>query len=285
MRKVIMTDRNFRLDETIPGIPKPLHFFLNRGGAGNPIIHAFATGVGQTADRHAEDEVGPHDGTVVVWGVLRGSHEVVEYARANNGHFLYIDHAYFSRGHYRNYRITHYRHEAGQVRVCPPDRLAAHTVDLRPWKRNGRHILVCPPTDHFVKAHRCEGWLDRTLTELRQATDRPVIIRVKPQKGMDMPSLSEALTDAHALVTHSSNVAVEAAAMGIPVVVSTTSAAAPVGRTSVADIERPIYPDRSAWLAHLAYSQFSMDELKSGEAWRLLQEWESRDFAVIEREV
>ncbi|RVU21631.1 hypothetical protein [Methylobacterium oryzihabitans] len=270
--------------ETTGSIPEPLHLFLNRGGAGNPILHAFAGGLGRTVDRHAEDETGPRDGTVVVWGVLRGSDRVVEYARASGGHFLYIDHAYFSRGHYLNYRITHNRHEAGPVRVCPPDRIAAHAVDLRPWNRNGRHILVCPPTEHFVKAHRCEGWLDRTLEELRQVTDRPLVVRVKPQKGMDMPSLPEALADAHALVTHSSNVAVEAVTMGTPVFVSTTSAAAPVGLTALADIERPVYPDRRAWLSHLGYSQFSMDELKSGEAWRLLREWETRPFAPVERD-
>ena len=83
---------------------------------------------------------------------------------------------------------------------------------------------------------------------------------------------------AHALVTHSSNVAIEAACLGTPVFVAPTSAAAPVGRVDLADIEMPIYPDREPWLAHLAYNQFSFEEIRSGEAWRMLLELEERDF-------
>ena len=92
-------------------------------------------------------------------------------------------------------------------------------------------------------------------------------------------TLPEALKTAHALVTHSSNVAIEAVCLGTPVFVSHTSAAAPVGHTDLSHIEKPAYPDRSAWLSHLAYNQFSLEEIADGRAWRMLLELEERDLA------
>jgi hypothetical protein len=51
-----------------------------------------------------------------------------------------------------------------------------------------------------------------------------------------------------------------------------------VGLTDLQAIESPLYPDRRPWLAHLAYSQFSLEEIASGAVWRLLLEWEERPF-------
>ena len=65
-----------------------------------------------------------------------------------------------------------------------------------------------------MEAHGCADWLDTTLEQLRRVTDRPVTVRTKPQPGETAVSLEQALGDAHAVVTHSSNVAIEAVAPG-----------------------------------------------------------------------
>jgi len=51
-----------------------------------------------------------------------------------------------------------------------------------------------------------------------------------------------------------------------------------MGLTDLSSIETPVYPDRDKWLAHLAYCQFSFEEMRSGAAWRMLLEWEDRPF-------
>jgi hypothetical protein len=249
--------------------------YLNRGGAGNAMIRAFAQGIGCEL-RYAEDETGPRPGVPVVWGVLRGSDRVVAYAKQSGQYFFYVDHAYFSRGHGLSYRVTRNGYEAGPVRECPRDRIEAHDVVLEPWRRGGTNVLVCPPTDYFMAAHGCSDWLDRTLEALRRHTDRPVVVRRKPQPGETVEPLGEALSKAHALVTHSSNVAIEAVLAGVAVFVSPSSAAAPMGLTDLSSIETPLYPDRDKWLAHLAYCQYSLEEMRSGAAWRMLLEWEDR---------
>lgn len=256
--------------------PWMLSAFLNRGGGGNAVIRAFAQGAGCRL-AYAEDEPPILEDIPVVWGVLRESDRILSQAEAQSLYYFYIDHAYFNRGHGKCYRITRNRYEAGPVRKCPPNRLAELEVDALPWKTNGRDIVVCPPTDYFATAHGCPDWLDTTLDSLRQHTDRPISIRRKPASGEAAVPLREALASAHALVTHSSNVAVEAACLGTPVFVAETSAAAPVGITDLSLIETPAYPDRAPWLAHLAYNQFSLEEISRGRAWRILLELEDRE--------
>lgn len=252
--------------------------FLNRGGGGNPVVRAFAEGIGCRL-AYAEDEPQTLSEIPVVWGVLRESDRVLAQARAQSMHFFYIDHAYFNRGHGKSYRITRNRYEAGPIRKCPPDRLGQLEVEVLLWRKSGKEIIVCPPTAYFIEAHDCADWLDNTLEELQNFTDRPITIRDKPQPGETAVPLQTALKNAHALVTHSSNVAIEAACLGTPVFVNPASAAASVGLTDLSQIEKPMYPDREPWLAHLAYNQFSYDEVRGGEAWRLLLELEERELA------
>jgi hypothetical protein len=255
--------------------PDLLNFYLNRGGGGNPVVAAFAKAVGGRKS-YAED--GLVEGIPVVWGVRRGSKEIIDQAVSRAGFFYFIDNAYFGRGHYNNYRITRNGFEAGAIRRCPPDRIKALGVEAAPWNRGGEYVLVCPPTEPFMRAHGCGTWLEETLVELKRHTDRKIVVRQKPRAEETVVPLDDALRGAHALVTHSSNIAVEAAVAGTPVFVAPTSAAAPVGLTDLSKIESPVFPDRDPWLAHLAYSQFSFEELGTGQAWRMLLEWEGREF-------
>jgi hypothetical protein len=252
--------------------------YLNRGGAGNPVIRAFVNGIGCRIS-YAEDEHEVLREIPAVWGVLRGSDRILARAKAQSLYFFYIDHAYFDRGHGKTYRITRNGYEAGDVRKCPVDRLVALDLEIEPWRKSGREIIVCPPTAHFMEAHDCLDWLETTLTQLGSITDRPIIVREKPKPGERAVPLREALQTAHALVTHSSNVAIEAVCIGTPVFVAPASAAAPVGRTDLLQIEEPAYPERADWLAHLSYNQFSLDEIADGRAWRMLLDLEEREFA------
>lgn len=258
--------------------PWMISCFLNRGGGGNPVIRAFAGAIG-TRLAYAEDEPEVLQDVPVVWGVLRDSDRIIAQAKDQSLYFFYIDHAYFDRGHGRSYRITRNGYEAGAIRHCPNDRVDDLGIEIRPWRKSGNEVIVCPPTDYFMQAHGCPDWLATTLATLKSVTDRPIIVRKKPKGGEAAVPLRTALETAHALVTHSSNVAIEAVCLGTPVFVAPTSAAAPVGRTDLAQLEDPVCPERDAWLAHLAYSQYSFEEIEDGRAWKMLLELEERELA------
>jgi len=139
--------------------------------------------------------------------------------------------------------------------------------NVKPWRRNGKHIVIADTLPDYWNLFADIGWAQRTADELRRFTDRPIIIRHKESKT----PLHVELEGAHCLVTHGSIAAVEAVVMGHPVFVNKMSAAALVGQTDFSKIEEPIYPEREKWLHSLAYCQFSEKELVDGTLWRLIR--------------
>ncbi len=138
---------------------------------------------------------------------------------------------------------------------------------LQPWRKGGSHLLLVPPGEAIQDLLCGRSWLDRTLAALRQATNRPIRIS---HKGDPVP-LEERLRDCHAVVTYTSNVAVEAICAGVPAFTAWLAAAGPVAgaidHVHRPDcIEQPPQPDREAWAASLAWGQFTTGEIRSGFA-------------------
>jgi len=159
--------------------------------------------------------------------------------------------------------------QMGRIRDVLDDRWRALKIDVSPWSRDGRHIVVAVPTKTYTSFHRIETWVDDTIAQIKSYTDRPIVTRAKEE--LNRP-LQGDLRGAHCLVTHGSNTAVESVVYGCPVFVHPDSAASLVGETCLSRIENPVYPDREPWLRSLAYSQFNEFELVDGTLWRLIDE-------------
>lgn len=201
-----------------------------------------------------------------MWGLLRGSPELIKASIQSFQPWFYLDHGYFHRGHYSgHYRVTYCDFQQRQLIERPDDRWKKLGVSLMPW-RSGRKIIVCPPSDHVARIFGLQKWEQTTLAALKTHTGRPIVVRRKT----DPTPFRESLKDAHCLVTESSIAAVEALTLGVPVFVSPNSAAAPAGLSDFTKIESPIYPDREPWARSLAYGQFTREEMKDGTAWRVL---------------
>lgn len=177
-------------------------------------------------------------------------------------------------GGYYRWHVNSY--QAQSIRNVPDDRWRAlipgnkvdpRRVEVLPWHRSGRHIVLAEPTATYARSHEgAERWTEETLVALSKVTDRRIVRRDKESKR----PLQADLEGAHCLVAHGSIAAVEAVICGCPVVVHPDSAAALVGLTDISRVETPVYPDRQPWLNSLAYSQFSEAELVDGTLWRLL---------------
>jgi hypothetical protein len=156
-----------------------------------------------------------------------------------------------------------------EIDPVPIDRWLAMKMEMWPWEKNGKHIVVAEPSPTYERFHHIEGWTKKTVEELKTLTDRPLLLRDKEMQRFGR-KLHEDLKGAHAMVTHGSNAAVEGVIMGCPVFVYPGSAAALVGCTDLAEIESPVYPDRLPWVSSLCYNQYNEQELVDGTLWRML---------------
>lgn len=201
-------------------------------------------------------------GPAVVYGILRGCGDIVRRCEKSGRDYYFIDLGYFKRGHYAGYyRVTKNALQADGSGSFPSDRWDKLGIVLKPWRR-GSKIIVCPPSQHQIEWFGLETWLEDTLGQID--SDREVVVKTKSSGPLD-------LACAHILVTFASNAAVDAVVGGVPVISLGPCAANQVsGRLS--DINEPLYPDREQWAANLAYGQFTLEEMRDGTAWRILNQ-------------
>ncbi len=239
------------------------------------------------------------------FGILRGTAQV--YRKASN--YLHIDHAYFLAGHKHTdeswYRVSKNGINMKDItKHYPEDRFNTyfkHHVNIKPWSLNTKgHILVLPPTQPTAWYTGDEDWLDNTLEWLKSVTDRKVIVRYKPpvthvdEYGFPVGSLKfekefreleplirqttfeEDLEDAYCVVAYNSGAVVKATLEGVPVFSTENSPATPVA-FNWKDIENheelKREPNRQQYFNALSYHQFTLGEMRNGEAWRLIKKW------------
>lgn len=235
-----------------PGKPKALR-----------ICEAFARGCDGAVAEHTPARLG--DGAAVFYGVRPAWSHLWRQAKAERRDWYYLDNSYFDAGRERLFRVTRNAIQHDGRGYTDGSRLNALGVTVKPWRMDGRHILVCQQSEEFMAtvAHDM-GWLADTVQKLRRITTRPLVIR---RKG-DATPLCEALADCWAVVTWSSAAAVEALVQGIPVHCA-PACAAHTFSTALENIDRPrrLY-GREQWAEVLADNQWTLDEIRNGDAWQ-----------------
>lgn len=239
---------------------------------GHPICQVITRALQQgSGGRIVPVSEGLQDGPAAVYGILRGCDRIIDECEWIGRDFYHVDHGYVRRGHYHGYyRISRNGLQwSGAVGDYPADRWRSLGVDLQPWRRTGRTVVVCPIARAIGAFYGIDPhlWLAAVTRELARHTDRPVVVKPKDSEE----DLSTVLKDAWCLVAYNSNAAVEAVIQGVPVIVLGPSAAEPVARHRLCDVERPIYPDREPWLHALAYQQWQLTEIRRGECWDVLE--------------
>jgi len=194
-------------------------------------------------------------GPSVVYGVLRGCSEIIRRCEASGAPYWHIDHGYFKRsvrpfdGYFRISK------NALQAVARAPDgkRWKALDIKLGKWGHlRGSKDYIIPPTLPIM-AHFGVDWEPPT-----QGLLNPVIAR----KG-EVPFV---LSQARSVTAFNSNCAVEAVVAGVPA----RQEIGVVGRRYFSTEFRHI-PNRDELVRGLAYGQFTLDEMRSGLAWELVE--------------
>ncbi len=204
------------------------------------------------------------------YGVRPAVRHLWEQAKREGRDWYYIDNAYFDCVREVYFRVTRNALQVDGLCATWADgsnRFRALGLKVRDWQRDGKHIVICPQSDEFLRGvGGYDGdWLVDATKALRQLTARPFRIRMKREHR----PLAEDLRGAWALVTHMSCAAVEALLAGVPVFCTGRSSARWMGIGSLDRIESPVYPERrESWAAVLAANQWTLDEIRAGDAWK-----------------
>ena len=213
---------------------------------------------------------------VATYGVLRGT----DVAMKASEEFWYIDHGYFD-GRKNYFRVTRDATIHSGEGDHDWDRFNKFNYELKDWKTNGEHIVICPPSCPQTEFLGLHGWLKNVVAQVRANTDRKIVISRKPSKrkgsyegddfyeeeGLENLGIHEAMKNAWLLVSDHSNTMTESLMAGVPII--STSSNRKIG--SFDQIEAPTY-DRD-WLRNLAYNQWTIDEIGRGQAWEELNLW------------
>lgn len=200
-----------------------------------------------------------------MYGCLRGLLPTLRQAQAAGRDWYYADNGYMRPGHFVGYyRITRNAAQHDGQGETDGKRFAALGIELAPWRASGSHIVVCPPSVAWAQTIGLDlfAWMRKTELALRSVTDRPLIWRSK-QAG---EPLAHVLRNAWALVTYSSNAAVDALIAGVPVICTAPCAARSMSGP-IEEVEWPWMRDRERFLGVLADNQFSLLEMRDGTAW------------------
>ena len=238
-----------------------------------------------------------HVGGYWFWGFMRNTKRIVERAAVKDIPWYFIDHAYlYHQRHsmftkYGNidnclFRVVKNNYVINKITDTCDRRLNElkakfskdDELDMVPWNKNGKHIVVFPPSHWLCKNLGMDprNVLAETIATLKKHTDREIRVRIKKVNGVyNETPLIEDLKDAHAVVSFQSSAASKAIIKGIPsfTITDKYSSAVPMSQTDLSKIETPIYPDnRHEWLCNLANHQFYASEIESGYAERYLDE-------------
>lgn len=160
---------------------------------------------------------------------------------------------------------------------------------FQPWRKAGPgHIVIAGSSAKYHEFYGLKeptAWARKLVAALREETKREIVYRPKPSWKDAVPiegtrfspgseSIEDVLRGAWCVVTHGSNACFEAVLNGIPCIITGNGVARDISSTALAEVEAPrlaSYQERLQWGANLAYWQWTMPEMASGEAWQFLR--------------
>lgn len=165
-------------------------------------------------------------------------------------------------------------------------------LKLEPWstKKDGKIVICCQHSlsHQWRNMPRVDQWLETVIRDLRNVTDRPVVVRPHPRQSIpniekllklpkitvDIPkklsgtyddfNFDSILESAHCVINWSSNPAIQAVLKGIPIFTGPDSLAYPVSEKSLDKIENFTYFERQQWANDFVYTEWTVDEIDQG---------------------
>ena len=212
------------------------------------------------------------DKTIATYGYRRGTGEAIKKVK----NFYYMDHGYFKQskrmfiknkvhkidlnGYFRIVYNDYWHNGLGNF---PSDRLDKLNIDFNYKKNNGDYIILSEPVPEATIYYNLNNWKEKTIEEIKQFTDRKIIVHNRRSET----KLDDLLNNAWAFVSDHSSAGFKAMIEGVPAYF-TNKTLSNIG--SIKDIEK--HEINYSVFNNLAYGQWTIEEISSGEAWNYLIE-------------
>lgn len=245
---------------------------------------------------------------VATLGILRGTGHLLKEAAKKNIDRYYLDHAYFLAGYQDDcwLRISKNKHTMNYLKDVSDFRwkkFFSLKYPITTWKNfmeRGKNILIVPPTSAIVWYFDEHAWEKNILNFLKDNFSKDIFsrvkIRTKPQepivdkngnyfglrenKEINDVTLEKDLDNASIVIAYNSQVALDATLRGIPVIVNQHNCCYNLS-FKLSDLKKgldnPIFdqePNREELCKWLSYCQFKLDEIKSGFAWKTINNFQ-----------
>ncbi len=205
--------------------------------------------------------------TIATYGVLRGTYDIIQ--QVND--YYYIDHGYFNQSirKFENNR-TNVLNLDGYFRIVhnnlvhngggnfPDDRLKKLNLNFVEKNISGDYIILSEPSEVMKKIYNEDNWVNNTKKILKNLTDRKIVVHNKFSKK----TLNDLLKNAWAFVSLQSTAGFKAMLNGVPAFFTekTLKNINPIEEIENPKIDYKIFNN-------LAYGQWTLKEIESGEAW------------------
>jgi hypothetical protein len=229
-----------------------------------------------------------HGNVLVCWNKYGDFEHVANKFKANGGTVMIAENGYlgFDKDGVQNYALALEGHNgSGRWATGDGSRFAKLNIELQAWRKEGEHIAIRGQRgigDRIMASP--VGWAEHMQRELYGKTKRRVLLKPHPGNGAVTDLSHESyLQKAHALVIWSSAVGVKALVMGIPVFYCAPHWICELAAAQgIEKLETPIMNDtgRLAALEKMAWAQWSVAELSTGEPFMRLLELEKQKEAA-----
>lgn len=264
---------------------------LTHNGNASRTCPAFAKGIERAGDKAIIRSDRDHDmqgfDACVIWGYVTSCQKIIKACVAKRIPFVFVDLGYWQRerGYYKV--AVNDRHPTAYIlsQAMPNDRFVKLGLAVKDWRKTGSNILLAGMSGKAAWSWGLENEsFEREAVRILRwhiQGKRTIIYRPKPswRDAQSIPhtvmnrtsSINDIFQNTYCVVTHHSNVACEALLEGIPIF-SKYGAAVPLGMCDISKVETPCYPEgREQWAFNLAYCQWTIPEMASGECWQHLK--------------
>ncbi len=210
----------------------------------------------------------------VGYGILRGTGDIFKHNSANKVDYYEVDRGYINPHHFDGYyRISKNGMQAVYKGIdLPSDRLDKLKIKRENWFNPKGKIIVCPPTEYIEKFYGLfeNDWLSQ-ITDFLKRSGKSFKVR---NKDTTTP-LEHDLQDAYCVVTFNSNVAVDATIKGVPTITDCSILNGWNGELTNQLLDGTLSPQSeeavNKLLRFISYNQFTLEEIRNGTAWKILQ--------------